>query len=1667
MPRRMLWVAALVMGCGFGAAWAVADEPPAVPQAAPPVPQPWQAVHGAQMRMQLQQRLLQQRVRKQVIGFDGDVEAGEGYAFREDRETLTILRKAGELVEQKRFAEAVEALGRLLESGEDHFIKPGPGEKIYRSAKTKARQALADLPPEGRDSYELQFGASARQSLDEAVARGDIEGVAEVARRFYHTKAGYEATFLLGLHHLDHGRSLAAAHVWRPLIDLNDARRSDFEPLLGVLFARALWESGREDEAKQQVIAVRQRHGGVGLRLAGEALPWFEQDDQALDWLRKLSSTARAATTPSDWTQFRGDPARNVASDGGTPLLAYRWRVPTANDDPAVERAVEQMHRTYRDENLTTLPGLHPLAVGNTILMRSARNLLAIDFATGKRLWEVPTDNPFESLPTSASRGYGQDSSQALFELLERRLWDDAVYGTLSSDGELVFAVEPAESDGSAYTGRFLVGGNQGMQFQQFFGGAGQTNRLTALDIATGKLKWEIGGPKGNFPLEQAGAFFLGPPLPLFGRLYVLAEIEGEMRLLALNSMTGSLLWSQQIAVGAQEFLNDQVPHLSGAMPSYADGVLVCPTSAGAVVAVDLSTRSLLWGVQYPRQLEPWMYGQTRNALIQMNLFPGSRDAESQLRWSDSTATIADGRVLLTCPDSDRVVCHDLLTGVKHWEAPHEDGLYIGCVEEGRVLLVGATKLRSLDLLDGRDLWAPHGVQLPAGARPSGRGFVSEGVYYLPTSQGEVLGIHITDGKIASVARPMTSVRGARAERSPLGNLICHRGSVLSHSVEWLECFDQLETLAERTAAILAATPDDPQALMRMGEIQLQKQDYAAAMSSLRRAWDLDADESTRKLLVDAYLTVLEQDFASLRDQLADVESVIGSLDERSAYLRLKAAGLESVGDRVAAFVAYQELAALSDAWAEEELEPVKPHWEVRRERLVRAHLERIHKAAVEADDQPALDKMQQVVNEAWRRSEADATRENLERFVAFYGGFAAADEARFRLADVRAASGEWLAAELLLMDLERNSNAEVARRAWARHAQLLADAGRPDDAAVYYQRLVGEWADQLCGAERTGRQWFEALPAGHAVREALSGRPTFPTGVVKVNELSQEFDPSGARTPVDVEGLRGPFYRSLSLFVSQSAQRNSVSADDGLGNRLWNLPLQDPSHPELPIIAPNAGLSQGRVHGHLAVVSYGYHLFAIDPLGSRQSNGPRLLWRADLGDAVPGMGRSQGIIQQQATQRFAPPKFYAADQFNRRIGNTACLGEIGLVYQRGRVLCCVSPVTGKLQWTRDDIPPGADLFGDGEVLCVIPPGQDALVLDAVDGNDLGRRKAPPPDQRVQTLGRCVLSWTDLGAKGELRYQDLWEDRQVWSAEFPVRAKAWLVDGESIGVFEPEGRFVLLNIADGKKLIDAQLDAERKISEVYVFPSRDQYNLLVTHTVDRRRRSLISPVSGSYNNPAAIVNGKLYGFDRATGRKLWDKPYEIENQGMLLKQPTELPVLMFLCQNNENGRPGRKQANLLCIDKRTGRAAYNESFPISDTLVGMKMTGDAAKRSVTVSTVGKTVELQFTDEPVAPEPPDAAGDLQANKRRRNGAAFIFSALKALGQASQELSTPFGDPGEQDEAVDDAVEAVWEEAAEGEELPFEEMPELEEALPIPPFDDVFEEEAPNSPAEEAP
>ena len=102
---------------------------------------------------------MNRRLGIRIGGVVTDAGDDEPIFFPADRTTLQRLSKAQELLELKRFGEAVRLLGDILDGPEDFFFQPKRDEPIHRSLKAEAQRLIGSLPAEGRDSYELQYGA--------------------------------------------------------------------------------------------------------------------------------------------------------------------------------------------------------------------------------------------------------------------------------------------------------------------------------------------------------------------------------------------------------------------------------------------------------------------------------------------------------------------------------------------------------------------------------------------------------------------------------------------------------------------------------------------------------------------------------------------------------------------------------------------------------------------------------------------------------------------------------------------------------------------------------------------------------------------------------------------------------------------------------------------------------------------------------------------------------------------------------------------------------------------------------------------------------------------------------------------------------------------------------------------------------------------------------------------------------------------------------------------------------------------------------------------------------------------------------------------------------------------------------------------------------------------
>ena len=365
---------------------------------------------------------------------------------------------------------------------------------------------------------------------------------------------------------------------------------------------------------------------------------------------------------------------------------------------------------------------------------------------------------------------------------------------------------------------------------------------------------------------------------------------------MALNTADGSQLWSQQLASIETGGNVSTVAgrRLAGATPSYSDGLVICPTGVGAIVAVELATRSLAWGFQYSSGKNQ------RVARIMVN--QTSADTRSRTgflddgAWRDSTITIAEGTVLFTPVDRQELLCLDLLSGRPRWSEgdervaslPRDDSLYIGCVSASQIILIGRDVTRSINLSSGAVNWATSTREF---GRPSGRGYSDRDYYYLPTTAKRLLKIRMLDGHITSVVET----------NRVLGNLISYRGDIISHGADHLAAYPCDEPNRLRIEAAESNGDLTVEFMEIKAQLLLQEGNLLEATRLFQQVYRRSPSLENREVYFDSLTRLIRVDLAS------GLELSVGVRDELIAsrgngFLAALADGCIRNGDWEGAF---------------------------------------------------------------------------------------------------------------------------------------------------------------------------------------------------------------------------------------------------------------------------------------------------------------------------------------------------------------------------------------------------------------------------------------------------------------------------------------------------------------------------------------------------------------------------------------------------------------------------------------------------------------------------------------------------------------------------------------------------------------------------------------------
>jgi outer membrane protein assembly factor BamB len=910
-----------------------------------------------------------------------------------ERSELQKLEQADRLFENGHAKEAAQLLGQLLENCQNGTFYVPPAETT-ESEKPEAMSAgslmpfrsyligkLAKLPKEAKESYGFQFETLAKRLLGDAVQAGNEDAIADVARKYFPTRAGAEAALTVALLQFERGDNEAA------LLTVQSLRSAVLNKEL---------QSALHTEIDSLLKRIEERQKNAANVNISEA-----------DFIDIIG-----------WRMPGGVSNQNPNTNISPPILERCWDVPVIK--PFWENDVAALQQNIQNSPDTYIPAPMPLIAGGVLITRCADDITAIDLHSGKRLWSASEPQhqippPYWVAPFSYPwQRYGGQQGQSQRNSLRFILWHNRIPQQLSGSGNLCFSIDghelfpmPGRSNPAISLGGKLY------EDRRYEAG----NTLTARSIQTGEIVWQSGKfplvqkyldacaadadnavktavkakddkdtkenedknapfrPNVNRPrtIEVEAAYnadekqmletwFLGVPLPLNGKLYVIGETSGLIQLFVLNPQNGALIRRAVLAQASRPIETDFLRRTYPLTPSAYGGLVICPTGSGLTVALDAATLSPLWCYNYTvPQAETPNVRLIRNQ-IQHLVMPGNRFAEQQYRqifaecgWQMPGILIDGGVAVIAPPDRAGLFCLDLLTGNVLWKKNigRAKTLYPACIRNGNVFVVTPDKMLAFDLKTGNTATPnAQGIVFPRPLRPCGIGVAGGNSYFMPMSGGYLARINLDDltgsgridwQSICGQAAPEAEAASA-ADGSPFGavdgevldpdippgaetmvnaslgtlggnasennlpqrlfgNLAGVQGRVFSQSPLNVMCFDQKAALAKRTDAALKTNPNDAGALLQHGRVLFDNflqgsGNLSEAVAVFRQSLKAKPGAEAADALRRCLLEAVRKDYAAWSSSAGELLSLAELPEETAEILYALAEGSLKAGQK-------------------------------------------------------------------------------------------------------------------------------------------------------------------------------------------------------------------------------------------------------------------------------------------------------------------------------------------------------------------------------------------------------------------------------------------------------------------------------------------------------------------------------------------------------------------------------------------------------------------------------------------------------------------------------------------------------------------------------------------------------------------------------------------------
>lgn len=1439
--------------------------------------------------------------------------------------------KAMQALQAGEITTGLETVQELLDRDSDFFI--------FESGQTPRSQFddLEALIIEHREDYERLFGSVAAQLLTEARSGQNRAGLEEIVRRYRLTNAGASALAELARIDRDRGEPSLAAREFAQLA----AHPVTKTPAPLVREAIRLYvQNGQQSQAR----ALAHRFSK-------------EFPDQAT--LDALISASRKGAPPLsgdaliyEWRTPFGSDSQTGQSWPAPALFDDAWRAELIDDQfdfpsllaaPEVAlrlgaehrqllKAVEQQIRGKSDR--IAMPAARPLIVNDLVILSAPGSVKAFQLQTGQLVWNgVDLDETFEYLARqSYSAGDAHDAArEEMRELFAAaRGWRDLTSCSLSTDGQRVYAISNCQLVGTTNQQRIIQNTQRHSLLPQ------RSNRLSAYDLSTdGKKLWSVGTPGDDAPLlngeEPREIFFLGAPLPVEGRLYILGEERGQIQLFELDPTTGSVLWSLGLLNPDRDLLLDDVRRLAGLMPAYGNGLLYCPAGEGAITAVDPRTRRVVWTHFYSEAMAPL---QRQILLMRMmrpqNVNPSQSREEllTDHRWFDARVMVSGDVILFTPPDDDSLLCLDAASGRSRWETTLQRGqlIYAATLFDDKVILVGRNEVSALSLADGKSAWKSP-VPIPG---PSGRGLRMGDQFLQPLTSGEIAVIHLKTGHLLT--------------RIPLksgdipGNLVASNGHLVMQTASSLIAFRARSTVETELARQFADNPEDPVALASRGTWRLQQGELAQGLADLKTAVARPASSEVKQVLAWALLEGLRTDFAKYRDQASLIDEGLKNPLHRLQFLRTYAQGLQSVGDYGPAFEHYLEILRILP-WPETRI-VLGDQWSATDSSWVLTRLDEL----LSITDEPTQQQLKSMLTD-WVRQSTDLTL--LMRVLpAMPMDWLDPMVVLERLSDSDEMETALNERESILRKLLTSQTPEVKAGA---AAQLLNLALRAKDEVTAHEMLAELESRDVSLKNGTSRDLARSFRQQAEVADLLHSDFFWPEHVREADQAPAQIRESLMQIP-----LLGPPSASLAgwTFFMEAGGAN-LQVFDQHGQRHCR-------------VATNYGGARfatdsdlGRyvcMYNHLVLVVLMDRFLILD--FQSDSASPRLLVMREFPQ------NDQSLMMTRGSHGGIPRPGLRSMQTELRGGrmasNVGPLTDSVLCYTAAKGILAINPITGAELWERRDIPAGMEILGD-ENYVILKPSDDGPVriLRARDGSDVKTTEFPADqlncvERRYGDWGRFLPMVETAHGQFVFRMFDPVREVPVWSYQGPVGTRWSVISGQKIAFLAPNRKLSIRDGMTGREIFETTLSYDGTAEQFFILEFADQWIFCGDTRLSQRHR----PVMTTRRNAELVhadVDGPVLAISRADGKTLWSR--SVANQEVLTQGPSAWPVLVF-CRF-------RGLMNALILKRTTGEVIREKQTRV-DELASLSWLSESRPTRIHLKFGNDRMTLLFSVEPPAP-----------------------------------------------------------------------------------------------------